>query len=296
MANQLGALDMTPIEDRNGLLYKREDAYSRPNGVNGSKLRACFHLVAAARRKGAMEVVSASSVLSPQAAMSATIARELEMESVTIVGGTVPEKAVRNHSIRLAKEAGSEIVAGPAVGYNPALQAAARDWVAANPGSWQMPYGITTPEGASEQEIKDFLYMGANQVRNIPDEVETLILPFGSGNTAAGVLYGLLTLKSPANLRSVKLMTIGPDRFPWLEDRLEGVGAPLFTAPFEIDQIHLHPVFAEYGDAMPETLDSIKMHPTYEGKIVRYLNLVQPEWWTARDGKTLMWIVGGPLS
>ena len=291
----LAALDLTPVEDRDGLLYKREDAYRRPNGVNGSKLRACFHLAAAAQRKGAMEIVSASSVLSPQSAMAATVAQELGMTSVTIVGGTTPEKAVRNKAVRLAQEAGSEIVAGPAVGYNPALQAAARSWVAANPGSWQMPYGITTPEGASQEEINDFLYVGANQVRNLPDQIVDLVLPFGSGNTAAGVLHGLLKFGAPSGLETIRLMTIGPDRRKWLEDRLNKAGTPLSEAPFQIDQIYLHPVFAEYGDAMPETLDGITMHPTYEGKIVRYLNLVEPEWWTARNGKTLLWIVGGPL-
>ena len=90
-------------------------------------------------------------------------------------------------------------------------------------------------------------------------------------------------------------MTIGPDRRKWLDERLARADAPLTDLPFELEQVYLHPFFAEYGDSMRETMDGIKFHPTYEGKVVRYLNLVQPEWWAARDGKTLLWIVGGPL-
>jgi hypothetical protein len=46
---------------------------------------------------------------------------------------------------------------------------------------------------------------------------------------------------------------------------------------------------------MPETMEDIVFHPTYEGKMIRWLNLVQPEWWMRRDGTTCFWIVGGPI-
>ena len=287
--------DLTPVEERNGLLYKREDAFALEGGVNGSKLRACFHLAEKAKAAGAMEIVSAASVLSPQSPMAANVARQLGMSSVTIVGGTTPEKAVKNLSIRLAQEAGSEILALAPTGYNPALQAAGRRFVAENPGSWQLPYGISTPSDVSDDDLRDFLLVGAQQVANLPEGLERLVLPFGSGNTAAGVLYGLAVLGMPSTLKNVTLMTIGPDKRTWLEERLARLGVRLEDLGVEIEQIHLHPFFAEYGDSMRETLDGIKLHPTYEGKIARYLNLVEPDWWTARDGKTMLWIVGGPL-
>ena len=290
-----GPDDLTPVELRSGMWYKREDAFSLPSGVNGSKLRACLYLARRAQAEGAMEIVSAASVLSPQSAMAAAVAQVLDMTSVTIVGGTTPDKAVANKSIRMAKEAGSEVVRGAEVGYNTMLQAAGRSFVAENPGSWQLPYGITTPSDSSPEDIVDFLAMGAAQVANLPDEIDTLVLPFGSGNTAAGVLYGLETIGAPSSLKRVVLMTIGPDRRKWLDERLARADAPLTDLPFELEQVYLHPFFAEYGDSMRETMDGIKFHPTYEGKVVRYLNLVQPEWWAARDGKTLLWIVGGPL-
>jgi len=289
-------LALTPVQNRNGMWYKREDTFRLPNGVNGSKLRACFHLIGQAQRAGAMEVVSAASVLSPQSAMGATVARQLGLGSVTIVGGTTPEKSIKHQAIAMAHAEGSEILAIP-VGYNPALQSFARGFVISNPGTWRLPYGITTDADASLEDIREFVEVGAAQVANLPDEIENIVLPFGSGNTAAGVIYGLMKTR-PASLKTIYLMTIGPDRYTWLEDRLAALGHPLseLTAQgVEIQRMHLHPAFATYGDRMKETLDDIVMHPTYEGKVVRYLNNSQPSWWTARDGRTLFWIVGGPL-
>ena len=46
---------------------------------------------------------------------------------------------------------------------------------------------------------------------------------------------------------------------------------------------------------MPGQADGIVLHPTYEGKVVRYLDEKAPEWWVRRDGTTCLWIVGGPL-
>lgn len=283
--------DLTPVENRNGRLYKREDLFRFENGVNGSKLRACHYLVSKALWSGATTIVSAASVLSPQSAMAATIANRLGMDSITVVGGTTPEKAVRHQSIRMAKEMGS-FITSIKVGYNPALQSEGRRIASETPGRWQLPYGITTPPDASEEEILDFVCVGANQVWNIPDEVETLVLPFGSGNTAMGVLYGLLEYKYPRHLQRIVLMTIGPDRAPWLETRMETLGRSVKYLPLE--QVHLHPNFATYGDRMPETDDDIVFHPTYEGKIIRYLNGMEPDWWR-RDDKTMLWVVGGPL-
>lgn len=287
---------LTPVELRNGLWYKREDLFRFENGVNGSKLRACYHLTARAILEGASTVVSAASVLSPQSAMGATVAARLGLETVTIVGGTTPEKAVRHKSIAMAAEEGSRIVSIP-VGYNPALQSAANRLVEANPGYWRLPYGITTSPDATLEDIRSFVKVGAAQVANLPEGITTLVLPFGSGNTATGVLYGLAENR-PSSLERVVLMTIGPDRYAWMEDRLARLGASLSGMQEDgliIQQLHLHPTFATYGDRMPETLDGIVLHPTYEGKVVRYLNQEKPDWWTARDGRTLLWIVGGPL-
>jgi pyridoxal-phosphate dependent enzyme len=281
-------MDLTPVENRNGLWLKREDLLRDPiSGVNGAKYRACRYLINRAKAQGYHTVVSAASVLSPQSAMAAVIADEVGMACRVIVGGTTPEKAVLHRSIGMAAEHGAQIEAIK-VGYNPALQSAAKK-VATEPGVWRLPYGITT-----DDEIEPFLAVGGSQTMNLPDEIETLIIPFGSGNTACGVLYGLHDFR-PSNLKQVVLIGIGPDRLNWTTERLAGVGRPIVPARVALRHASLHGWFASYGDKMPETLEGIVTHPTYEGKVVRFLNSAKPDYWTRRDGTTCFWIIGGPI-
>lgn len=288
---------LTPVELRNGRFYKREDLHRNDQyGVNGAKFRACRHLMAKAVREGATAVVSASSVLSPQAAMAGVLAEEFGLDCTLVLGASKPETAPKHVSVKIAMDAGATLNLDSKVAYNPVIQQAGNK-LAKELGAWQLPYGITTPSNAPAEEIEAFLQVGGKQVMNLPAAVETLVIPFGSGNTAAGVLYGIAKYldRDDSNLTRVVLVGVGPDRLLWVQDRLDKVGVAMNGIGIEIVHIPLHGWYADYGDRMPETADDIVMHPTYEGKVVRFLNSAGMEWWDARDGKTCMWIVGGPI-
>lgn len=283
---------LSPVEDRAGRLYKREDRAALPVGVNGSKLRACEHLISRAAAAGARRVISAASVLSPQSAMAAVLAERHGLGCTVIVGGTKPTTAVKHPSIRMAVNHGASLEFA-AVGYNPALQSYARRLAATDPHAYWLQYGITTPPAATRAELLDFHAVAARQTTNLPREVRTLVVPFGSGNTGAGVLMGLAQRPPSERPEHVVLVGIGPDRRPWLEDRFAAMGVTLPS----YEHLDLHGSgYATYGDKMPGTADGIRLHPTYEGKVVRYLDEKRPEWWTRRDGTTCLWIVGGPIS
>ena len=283
---------LSPVENRDGRLYKREDLAALPVGVNGSKLRACEHLIGRAAAAGAKRVISAASVLSPQSAMAAVLARRHGLGCTVVVGGTKPSTAVKHPSIRMAVDHGAGLEFA-AVGYNPALQSYARRLAATDPHAYWLQYGITTPPSAGRDELRAFHSVAARQTANLPSGVRTLVVPFGSGNTAAGVLMGLAQSPATARPAHVVLVGIGPDRRQWLADRFAAMGLAL---P-DYEHLDLHGSgYASYGDKMPGTADGIRLHPTYEGKVVRYLNEKRPEWWTRRDGTTCLWIVGGPIS
>lgn len=287
-------VDLTPVENYAGRWFKREDLYRiEPYGVNGSKLRACQHLISKAAADGSVyQVVSASSVLSPQAAMAGVVSASLGLDCEIIVGATREELLPKHRSVAIAMEAGASVrIIG--VAYNNALQKAALD-AALEPGVWRLPYGITTPPDAPLEDVEAFLAVGGAQVMNLPPETKRLILPFGSANTACGVLYGLHDW-CPGGLTDIYLMEIGPSRRQWARDRLESVGRGLHPADVNIHWITLHEVWANYSDKMPETMHEIVFHPTYEGKMIRWLNLTQPDWWMAQDDATCFWIVGGPF-
>lgn len=281
--------DLTPFQLRAGRWYKREDLNRGPAGVNGAKLRACDHLIGQAAERGARRVISAASVLSPQNAMAAVLAAHYGLGCTVVVGGTSPRTTFRHRAMQIARDAGAgfEFIG---VGYNPALQAHAARLTDLDPDAYWLRYGITPPPGADVKELEAFHWTAGAQVENLPLGVRTLVIPFGSGNTGAGVLLGLARFNPP--VERVVLVCIGPDRQAWLRTRLSALGVQGYW-----ETIDLHGTgYATYGDRMPGTADGITLHPTYEGKVVRYLDEHRPDWWLRRDGTTCLWIVGGPLA
>lgn len=291
--DRLGPEELTPWELRNGIWYKREDYHCNRYGINGSKFRACRHLMTRAILDGYDHVVTAQAMASPQAPICATLAEELGMRCTVVVGASNPESARRNLNIALALRAGAELDTDCRVAYNGTLQPYARK-LAERLGAWQLPYAISLAEDAPSADLEAFSGVGGAQARNLPPSVETLVIPFGSGNTAAGVLYGL-SRSEDVSLRRVVLAGIGPDRFKWLDRRLRALGATEVLNDLEIERFNLHPWFADYAARMPETVDGIVMHPVYEGKIIRWAKLVEPEWWTRRDDTVGFWVVAGPM-
>lgn len=282
---------LTPWELHNGRWYKREDAHRNAYGVNGSKYRVCRHLITTAViEHGVDHIVTAQSVRSPQAAITATLCEELGLKCTVVVGASKPETAVKHESIRIAVEAGAMLDTTPRVAYNGVIQPYAEK-LARSLGAWQVPYAISPPADASREALQAFLAVGGEQVREMPAELRTLVIPFGSGNTTAGVLYGLAQF-GYENLERVVLIGVGPDRTGWLWERLAAVGVEPFP---HIEHYPLHGWFADYADLMPETVDGIVMHEIYEGKVIRFLNKAPFDWWHDRDGTTGFWIVGGPM-
>lgn len=283
----------TPVEEHDGRYYKRDDLLGFTNGVNG-KTRTSLFLARKAIENGAEALVYGGSVKAPALGRVASAAAYSGLDCYLVIGSDL-RTAIRHPTVEVAREAGASFIKA-SVAYNPALQKKAREIAAGSDGYiWQVPYGVSTPEGWEGEQLADFLWQDAPQVANLPSELDTLVVPFGSGNAASGVLYGLSRHAGAPKVNRVVLMGIGPDRSVWMRERLARAGLSYSDLPFELEHIALHPNFATYNDLMPEREDGIDFHPTYEGKMVRYLNLVSPSWWTARDGSTCMWIVGGPL-
>lgn len=287
------ATALTPWEERNGRWYKREDLHRNAYGVNGAKYRAARHLMTQAVLDGYETVVSAQSVLSPQSPIVATLAEEMGLECILVYGASKPESVVKHRNVSIAVQAGAMVDTTPRVAYNPVIQPyAAR--LAESLEAWQMPYAISPAANGSQKDLQAFLEVGGRQTLHMPEAVETLVIAFGSGNTTAGVLYGLSRFAEHKPKRVV-LVGVGPDRTEWLWDRLDQAGASEIRNEIEFQHIPLHGWFADYSDKMPETVDDIVMHPTYEGKVIRFLNESNHSWWHDRDGSVGFWIVGGPL-
>lgn len=291
---------MTAVECRNGRWFKRDDLHRDPaTGVNGGKWRQCEWLIRGYAADGAPGIITGASVLSPQIPMTARAAQMVGLPCRIVVGGTTPEKAARHPGPALAARLGAVIESTP-VGYNPALQKAVRERAGRDA---ILHYGVTPEPGASAGRLAAFHDLGAREAEALPAPVRHLVVPFGSGNSAASILFGLARHPNPPDL--VTLVGIGPDRSGFLEARLRlleaHTGVPAWSAvgrAYRLRRFDLHAAgVVTYGRKQPRTQDGIVLHPTYEGKVATWM------WgepglfpgWVDGDGTTCLWIVGGPV-
>lgn len=161
--------DITPVEKREDVWFKREDEFCIGGG-RGGKVRTCWGLA-----QGADGLITAGSRSSPQVNIVAQIARKLGIPCRvhTPTGELSPE-------VRMAQLAGAEVIQHKA-GYNNVIIARARQ-DAESLGWRNIPFGM---------ECQAAVDATARQVANIPDEAKRIVIPVGSGMSLSGLLHGL---------------------------------------------------------------------------------------------------------
>lgn len=237
--------DLTPIERHGDIWLKRDDTYAVA-GVPGGKVRTCWALA-----QGAPGLVTAGSRASPQVNIVASIGARLgiPVRCHTPTGELSPE-------VQAAAAKGAVIVQHRA-GYNNVIVARAREDAAAL--AWrEIPFGMECWEAVRQT---------SGQVRCIPDGVQRIVVPVGSGMSMAGILHGLERLGRGIPVCGV---VVGADPRKRL-DRW----APLFW------RAELVPAGVDYHTPVEAELDGVLLDPHYEAKCVPFL----------RPGD-LFWLVG----
>lgn len=285
----LGAL--TPWEEHDGVWFKRED-YFAPlgySGPNGSKLRQLIWYVNR-YREGKNHIVTGASIQSPQLSMSAIVGAHYGLPARQVVYSK-PHTLLKHDNPRIAAGFGAqfEYASGP---YNPIIQR--RVETLTGQRSLVVEYGITLPhQKYSADDVCRFHEVGANQVRNLPREVKTLVAPAGSCNSLTSIILGLS--KAPENVTKLFTLGIGPDKRQWMLERLKIMGVDTENLPFEWRHFSLHDSgYSKYSDKFNgEEFSGIKFHPTYEAKMWRWLN--EQRFFDQQTGVGF-WIVGSAPS
>lgn len=315
-------LDLSPVEEVGGLWFKREDKFAPLGygGINGSKLRVCIWLISEAYKAGAKGIVHGAVTGSPQHPMVACIGSHYGLPVVDCIG---TKKLDEHDTLEAAKWMGASFRS-----FNPGYAATLNSKAAQLSktelsGYFHLETNITVDEKLnSPVRITAFHEVGSAQVANIPDHIETMIIPAGSCNSVTGVMYGIARFR-PKNLKRIVLMGIGSygsSDPAYIERRLGLIGSvtgfpmnQLFRyswnkaqpmVPYEVVHYNVNngcgasscltcgDGYVTYNDLMPYDFGSIEFHPRYEAKMFHYMKDHLPEFRQYLNDKSLFWIVG----
>jgi hypothetical protein len=161
--------------------------------------------------------------------------------------------------VREAQAQGAEVIQHKA-GYNNVIIARARDDAAAL-GWTLIPFGMEDNEAVRQTRA---------QVTNLPDGIDRIVIPVGSGMSLAGVLWGLLD-------RGLKIPVVGVVVGASPEKRLDKYAPAGWR-----EMATLIEAGVDYHTAAPETVvEGILLDPIYEAKCIPFLR-----------PNDLLWVVG----
>lgn len=267
---------LTPVQRVDGLWLKRDDLYTPfgPGEVNGGKLRQCVMLVDSVK-DGYDGLVTYCSIHSPQAPITAAVARANGLPCCIVYGGTTRASVAALPMPRLAMRYGATIVLAARSGRHSILHARAKE-LAEQKNSFIVQYGINIIGHGDT-----LLTAVAAQVQNLPDEVENLVMTCGSGITASGVMIGLHRYGKV--VKNVHLVATAPDRRGFIHETLKKYGA---DRDFLYHDLFHRPGFV-YEKSVTASWGGIRLHPHYEAKTMQWFkgSGLAPE-------KTLFWITG----
>lgn len=284
--------ELTPIEQKSdGMFYKREDLFAPmgSNSINGSKCRQLLYLFEQ-RPKNSDTVIHATNLnSSPQTPMTAAMARHYKLRCIQVGGGTNYESMNKKELPLFATMLGAEYYLDCKCGYNVVIQKKVQDLMKHFSNSFTIERDITLdhrlPKNSSE-DILNFHKVGAHQVKNIPDFIENLILPFGSANSATSVILGLYQNKDKfKNLKNIYLVNVGVDKRQYMKERLELM---------KVDYSIFNFIYLDTEQKYSKTFNGIKQdditfHPRYEAKVQKFIRENHKE---LINPRTLFWIIG----
>jgi hypothetical protein len=203
-----GVDELTPVEQHGRRWYKRDDLYMPFDDVplSGGKVRQAVLLLNNKRAEivkdyGGM-VLTATGVHSPQGLIIARVAQGLGLRCVLFVGATTTSSALMRHPMLVrALKAGAVLDSSAGVAYESALKTAADRWrIRHGLKGYFVRFGINL-----EDDPGAILDSTAEQVRNLPDDVKTIVVATGAGITGAGVILGAAKYRPEARVVLVQI-------------------------------------------------------------------------------------------
>ena len=243
---------LTPVEKHDGLYFKRDDLFCpfTDIGVSGGKLRQCLSLVKAnlktIKEKHDSTIATACSVHSPQSVIVARVAKKYGLKAIIGVGTADP---LKHQAMRICKNLGAEIkTLVTRFPYTNVLESNL-DKLSKKRKFFRIRFGYqadTNPTAIVE--------VNALQVRNIPHDVQVMIIPVGSGVSAQGILTGVKRYRP-----NIKCILIQPFGYQRKIPEPHGADVQYFTGDYE------------YAKPLTTIIDGFQLDEIYEAKAFDYM-------------------------
>lgn len=166
------SLELTPIENKDGIWFKREDSFILGN-VCGAKARQANNII---KNSDKNLVVTVGSKTSPQIMIVAHLCKLYNKKCVCFTtSGKITEE------LTTAQRDGAEIKQQKNIRYTNVANFHAKKFADEN-DALLVPFGMDTLES---------VILTAYQVKNLPQEINTIVISAGSGLNLSGLIWGL---------------------------------------------------------------------------------------------------------
>jgi 1-aminocyclopropane-1-carboxylate deaminase/D-cysteine desulfhydrase-like pyridoxal-dependent ACC family enzyme len=166
---------LTRVEKRGDFYFKRDDDFEIYN-AKGGKARSAYQIITNALHNGASSFTTAGSRFSPQCEIVSNLCEGLGLQAHLFMPNGKATSITDN--IQLNK---NSFIHRTKVGYNSVICSYAKKFASEN-DSFYIPFGM---------ECVENIDITKHQVRNIPKEVNRIIVPCGSGMSMISIIKGL---------------------------------------------------------------------------------------------------------
>lgn len=282
------AKEITPVEKIEDIYFKRDDKFAPfENKINGSKLRQCILLFDKNKENIQKGVITATSILSPQAPIVSEICKYYQVPCTIFYGGTTYERLKDLPYSSLCVNNGATIEIVSKSGRQSALQYHVEQRISKT-HELNIKYGMDL-----ENNLDVFLESTADQVQNLPDDLDNLVVSCGSAITTIGILLGCALYKK--NIRNIYAIGIAPNRIDKIK-KYVSILQDKMDVVINLDNFKYIDAYStlkgfKYENIKKESYGNINFHTRYEAKTFCWLkdNI------DYKKEKTCMWIVGGEI-
>lgn len=249
-------MELTPVEEFNGILLKRDDKFILGE-VNGGKLRQAIYLIEknlkTIKTKHNNEVICSCSIKSPQSSIISEVCKIYGLKCKIVSYKTKQP----NINLTIAQKNKAVLIQSPS-GYTSVIESIARK----QSGFW-INMGF---------ESEEVIEANINQVMNLPNNLDYLVVPVGSAMNFISILKGIENYG--IRIKNIVGVYVGKDPRPTLKKYFSNPTYELIKSPYN------------YGQEL--NYFNYFFDPIYEAKaydwIIKNLDI--------KNNKILLWVVG----